>query len=131
MFYYEVGKTRDETFAQAETDVEEALADLKSAQENEAKVKEDLALRKAFQDGSETPTTNEHREIMKNSVKKHEGLKARARKKRLALQKELEESIKARDTAIDKINNEASVKKPNQIYCANGTYTARWTNLPA
>ena len=131
LFYYEVGKSRDETFAQAETDVEEALAELNSAQAKEAKAKEDLALRIAFEDGSETPTTTEHREIMKNSVKKHEGFKSKARKKRLALQKELEERIKARDTAIDKINNEASVKKPNQIYCANGTYTARWTNLPA
>ena len=131
MFFYEVGKSRDETFAQAETDVEEALAELNSAQAKEAKAKEDLALRIAFDDGSETPVTDEHRKIMDLSIKKHEGLKSKARKKRLALQKELEERIKTRDSAIDKINNEASVKKPNQIYCSNGTYTARWTNLPA
>ena len=131
LFYYEVGKGRDEAFTQAEADVEEALADLESAQSHEALVKNDLALRIAFQDGSQTPTTDEHDKIMAKSVKKHQGLKTKARKQRIALQKELEERIKARDAAIDKINNEVAVKKPNQIYCSNGTYTARWTTLPA
>ena len=127
-----MGKSRDETFAQAEADVEEALAELNSAQSKEAVVKDNLALRKAFDEGSATPdTSTEHRTIMKYSVKQHELKKAKARKKRLLLQKELEERIKTRDTAIDKINNEAAIKKPNQIYCSNGTYTARWTNLPA
>ena len=94
-------------------------------------MKEDLALRIAFKNGSQTPTSDEHRKIMEKSVKKHEDKKAKARKTRLALQKELEERIKARDSAIDKINNDAAIKKPNQIYCSNGTYTARWTSLPA
>ena len=132
MFYYEVGKSRDEAFQQAEADVEEAIAELNSAQAKEGAAKEKLALRIAFDDGSETPTqSREHQEIMKDSVKSHEKKKASARKKRLALQKELEERIKARDTAIDRINNDSAVKKPNQIYCANGVYTARWTTLPA
>ena len=111
--------------------MDEALAELNSAQAHEAKVKEDLALRVAFDDGSEDPTTDDHRRIMEKSIKKHEAIKAKARKKRIVLQKELEERIKARDTAIDRINNEAAVKKPNQIYCSNGSYTARWTTLPA
>ena len=131
LFYYEVGKSRDEQFTQAEADVEEAIAELNSAQALETKAKEDLALRVAFDDGTETPTTRAHRKIMEDSIKKHESAKSKARKKRLALQKELEERIKARDAAIDRINNDAAVKKPNQIYCSNGTYTARWTNLPA
>ena len=132
LFYYEVGKSRDEAFAQAEADVEEALAELNSAQSKEATIKESLALRRAFDEGSAQPDpTEEHRAVMKYSVKQHELKKAKARKKRLLLQKELEERIKTRDSAIDKINNEAAIKKPNQIYCSNGTYTARWTNLPA
>ena len=131
LYYYEVGKSRDEAFAQAETDVEEALAELHSAQAHEVTVKQDCALRLAFEEGDELPTTDDHRRIMAKSVKKHEFSKSKARKKRLALQEELEKRIKARDSAIDRINNEAAVKKPNQIYCSNGIYTARWTALPA
>ena len=131
LFYYEVGTSRDEAFALAEADVEEALDELNSAQVKEAEAKEKLALRIAFDNGTETPTTRAHQKIMEDSIKHHEGARRKARKKRLAFQKDLEDRIKARDSAIDKINNEAAVKKPNQVYCSNGTYTARWTNLPA
>ena len=112
--------------------MEEAIAELNSAQAEEAQVKEDLALREAFDDGSAIPTDSDyHKKVMKDSIKKHESRKTKIRKKRLACQKDLEERIKARDLAIDRINNDTLVKKPNQIYCSNGTYTARWTTLPA
>ena len=122
---------RDETIEQAEADVAEANQDLKTAKAKEAVERENLALKLEFDEGSRTPETPEEIVLAGKPIKDLEKLVKARGKVRRKCQKELEDRRKLRDTAVERLHTESAVKKNNQIYCDNGTYTARWTHLPS
>ena len=131
LFYHDLSNDRDETIEQAEADVAEANQDLKTAKAKEASDREDLALRIEFDEGTRTPETPEEIVLAGKPIKDLEKLVKARGKVRRKCQKELEDRRKLRDTAVERLHTESAVKKNNQIYCDNGTYTARWTHLPS
>ena len=131
MFYHDLSNDRDETIEQAEADVAEANQELKVAKAKESTDRERLALRLEFEDGSKTPESPEDLLLAREELSDlRKRVKARGKARRKC-QKELEDRRKLRDTAVERFHSESAVKKNNQIYCDNGTYTARWTHLPS
>ena len=116
---------------QAEADVAEANQELSTAKSKESLERENLALRLEFEEGSKTPESADDLALAAKSIKDLEKAVRARGKIRRKFQKELEERRKLRDAAIERLHTESAVKKNNQIYCSNGTYTARWTHLPA
>ena len=131
LFYHDFSNDRDETIEQAEADVAEANQDLKTAKAKEALERENLALRIEFDEGTRSPETPEEIDLAGKTIKTIEKLVKARGKVRRKCQKELEDRRKLRDTAVERLHSESAVKKNNQIYCSNGTYTARWTHLPS
>ena len=104
---------------------------LQRAKEKERKAKADLEWRKQLDSGEVTATSPEEEALAAISIKNMEARVHNKSKNRRTKSKELDERKKDRDEKIKLINNEALVKRDNQIYNDNGTYTARWTCLPA